>query len=150
GAWLMLSAKRRALDTIRKKNTRLRFAPEIDALLRTEWTRGYTIAEHFEPHALGDAELSAMFACAGPALGTEVQIALILKVLCGFSTSEIAHAFMEQPGAIDKRITRGKHGLAEHPTQLNPDDIEERLPVVQQALYLLFNEGYHSTHEDET
>jgi RNA polymerase sigma-70 factor (ECF subfamily) len=150
GAWLMLAARRRAVDAIRRQNVRVRFAPAVDVLLRTEWTRVYTVSEHFEPNALGDAELSAIFACASPAVAPEVQVALILKILCGFSVAEIAHAFMAQAATIEKRITRGKQNLAAAPTSLDTTDIPARLPVVQQALYLLFNEGYHSSHPEET
>ena len=74
------------------------------------------------------------------------QVALILNILCGFSVDEIASAFASSHAAIEKRIVRGKKVLSESKRLFDtavPAEFSDRLPAVQRALYLLFNEGYH-------
>jgi predicted RNA polymerase sigma factor len=87
-----------------------------------------------------------MFSCCHPKLTEEAQVALILHILCGFSVDEIASAFVNSHSAIEKRITRAKKVLAGSKRLFDlsgVDDFASRLPAVQRALYLLFNEGYH-------
>jgi RNA polymerase sigma factor (sigma-70 family) len=145
-AWLMATAKNRALDLLRRERTARTFAPELGRLLSSEWTLAPVVAEAFEPNAIKDDELRVMFSCCHPRLGEEAQVALILHLSCGFSVNEIAAAFMSGPAAIEKRITRAKRMLAGSKKLLdttNAEDFAARLPAVQRALYLLFNEGYH-------
>jgi RNA polymerase sigma-70 factor (ECF subfamily) len=91
-----------------------------------------------------------MFSCCHPKLPEPVQLALILNILCGFGAPEIAAAFLTGRPAIEKRITRGKAALsaARNLFDLASDDIEARLPTVQRALYLMFNEGYHGASSE--
>ena len=87
-----------------------------------------------------------MFSCCHPRLAEEGQVVLILHILCGFSVSEIAGAFVSSHASIEKRITRAKKVLAGSKRLFeiaNAGDFAARLPAVQRALYLLFNEGYH-------
>ena len=87
-----------------------------------------------------------MFSCCHPRLPEEAQVALVLNILCGFSVSEIAGAFVSTHAAIEKRITRSKKVLAASKRLFDvtaTGDFSARLPSVQRALYLLFNEGYH-------
>ena len=87
-----------------------------------------------------------MFSCCHPRLPEEAQVALVLHILCGFSVDEIASAFVSSHAAIEKRITRAKKVLAGSKRLFDiaaPADFSARLPAVQRALYLLFNEGYH-------
>src|SRR5262249_19407162 len=86
-----------------------------------------------------------MFSCCHPRLREDVQVALVLQVLCGFSCAEIAAAFFATEAATHKRIARGKKVLAasRHLFALTNDDVAARLSAVQRPLYLLFNEGYH-------
>jgi RNA polymerase sigma-70 factor (ECF subfamily) len=87
-----------------------------------------------------------MFSCCQPRLAEEAQVALILNILCGFSVNEIASAFVSSRAAIEKRITRAKKLLAASKRLFDvaaPAEFAARLPAVHQALYLLFNEGYH-------
>jgi predicted RNA polymerase sigma factor len=87
-----------------------------------------------------------MFSCCHPRRSEEAQVALILNILCGFSVDEIAGAFVSSHAAIEKRITRAKKIVAGSKRLFDitaPADFETRLPAVQRALYLLFNEGYH-------
>jgi RNA polymerase sigma-70 factor (ECF subfamily) len=86
-----------------------------------------------------------MFTCCDPVISEESQVALILNVLCGFTSREIASAFLSKRPAIEKRIERGKKVLAASKRLFDLDerDLFDRLSAVQRALYLLFNEGYH-------
>jgi RNA polymerase sigma factor (sigma-70 family) len=145
-AWLMATAKNRAFDAIRRERTARNFAPELDRLLKSEWTAAQTIAENFGVGEIRDDLLRMMFSCCHPALSEEAQVALILNILCGFSVNEIASAFVSTHAAVEKRITRAKHVLASSGALFEvtaPGDFAARLPSVHRALYLLFNEGYH-------
>jgi RNA polymerase sigma-70 factor (ECF subfamily) len=145
-AWLMATAKNRALDILRRQRTALTFAPELGRLLQSEWTLAPAVEELFAPNAIKDDLLRMMFSCCHPRLPEEAQVALVLHILCGFSVGEIASAFLSTHAAIEKRITRAKKVLARSRRLFDVTataDFSERLPVVHRALYLLFNEGYH-------
>ena len=145
-AWLMATAKNRALDVLRRERTARTFAPELAYLLQTEWTLAPVMQEQFQPGAIKDDQLRMMFSCCHPRLAEEAQVALVLHILCGFSVDEIAAAFVSGHAAISKRITRSKQVLAGSKTLFDvaaANDFAARLPAVHRALYLLFNEGYH-------
>jgi predicted RNA polymerase sigma factor len=144
-AWLMATAKHRALDIVRRERRLRTFAPELGRLLDTEWTLAPVIDEAFAPPIVRDEQLRMMFSCCHPRLPEEVQLALILNILCGFGAAEIAAAFLTGRAAIEKRISRGKKVLAGARTLFDLGDAEfaSRLSTVRHALYLLFNEGYH-------
>jgi RNA polymerase sigma factor (sigma-70 family) len=145
-AWLMATAKNRALDVLRRERTVRTFAPELGRLLESEWTVAPVVEELFGANAIKDDQLRIMFSCCHPRLPEEAQVALMLHILCGFSINEIANAFVSSHAAIEKRISRGKKVLAESKKLFDvssADDFSGRLPAVQRALYLLFNEGYH-------
>jgi RNA polymerase sigma-70 factor (ECF subfamily) len=145
-AWLMATAKNCALDALRRERTARIFAPELGRLLQSEWTLAPVVEELFGPNAIKDDVLRVMFSCCDPRLPEEAQVALILHILCGFSVDEIAAAFVSTHAAIEKRITRAKKALAESRRLFDVTaaaDFSARLPAVHQALYLLFNEGYH-------
>ena len=145
-AWLMTTAKNRALDVLRRDRTVRNFAPELGRLLESEWTLVPAVEEQFEPHAIKDDQLRMMFSCCHPKLPEEAQVALILHILCGFSVDEVAGAFVSSHAAMEKRITRAKKVLARSKKLFDivrGEDFTVRLPAVQRALYLLFNEGYH-------
>ena len=145
-AWLMATAKNRALDVVRRTRTATTFAPDLARLLQSEWTLAPAVEELFAPGAIKDDQLRMMFSCCHPRLPEETQVALVLNILCGFSVDEIAAAFVSGHAAIEKRITRAKKVLARSKRLFDitaPADFSARLPAVQGALYLLFNEGYH-------
>ena len=104
------------------------------------------VEELFGANAIKDDLLRMMFSCCHPRLPEEAQVALVLHILCGFSVSEVASAFVSGGAAMEKRITRAKKVLAGSKRLFDIADAEDfaaRLPAVQRALYLLFNEGYH-------
>ena len=145
-AWLMATAKNRALDILRRERTARTFAPELGRLLESEWTVAPAVEELFGANTIKDDQLRMMFSCCHPRLAEEAQVALVLHILCGFSVSEIANAFVSRDTAIEKRISRAKKVLAGSKRLFDvagADDFSRRLPAVQRALYLLFNEGYH-------
>ncbi len=144
-AWLMATAKNRALDVVRRERTARTFAPDMGRLLETEWTIAPLVDEAFAARAIHDEQLRMMFSCCDPRLSEEVQVALILNILCGFGAPEIASAFLSGRAAVEKRISRGKKVLASSRRLFDLADAEfgSRLSAVRRALYLLFNEGYH-------
>jgi len=146
-AWLMAVAKNRALDLLRRDRTVRTYEPELGRLLQSEWTLAPTVEELLTENAIEDEQLRMMFACCHPRLSEEAQVALILNILCGFSVWEIASAFVSSHAAIEKRISRAKKVLASSKKLFDTTDATaclSRLPAVHRALYLLFNEGYHS------
>ena len=151
-AWLMATAKNRALDVLRRERTARTFAPEMGRLLETEWTIAPIVDEAFAAHTIRDEQLRMMFSCCHPRLPDEAQVALILNILCGFGAREIASAFLTGRAAIEKRISRGKKVLASARTLFDLADAEfdSRLSTVRRALYLLFNEGYHGASGEAT
>ena len=145
-AWLMAAAKNRALDVLRRERTARTFEPELSRFIQSEWTLAPAVAELFAAHAIKDDLLRMMFSCCQPRLSEEAQVTLILHILCGFSVAEVANAFVSSHAATEKRITRAKKTVADSKKLFDvarPDDFSARLPAVQRALYLLFNEGYH-------
>jgi RNA polymerase sigma factor (sigma-70 family) len=148
-AWLMATAKNRALDILRRERTARTYAPELGRQLESEWTLAPTVAEAFAESAIRDDQLRMMFSCCHPQLPEVARVALILNILCGFGVSEVAAAFLARQPAMEKRIARGKKVLASS-TRLfdlsDERDLPTRLSAVQRALYLLFSEGYHGAH----
>lgn len=151
--WLMATAKNRALDVLRRERTAQKFAPELGHLLESEWTLAPALEELFAPNAIRDDQLRMMFSCCHAHLPEEAHVSLILHILCGFSVGEISAALMSSQGAIEKRLTRAKKVLAGSKKLfdvLPSAEFSERLPSVQRALYLLFNEGYHGASPEVT
>ena len=107
-AWLMTTAKNRALDVVRRQRTARTFAPELSRFLESEWTTAPIVEEAFVEHVIRDEQLRMMFSCCHPRLPEETHVALVLNILCGFGAQEIASAFLSGRAAIEKRISRAK------------------------------------------
>src|ERR1700757_2530367 len=103
-AWLMATARNRAIDVLRRERTARTFAPELGRLIDSEWTLAPVVHELLGPQAITDDELRMMFSCCHPRLAEPAQIALILHILCGFSIDEVAAAFLTGRAATAKRI----------------------------------------------
>lgn len=145
-AWLMAAAKNRALDVLRREKTARTYEPELSRWLQSEWTMASEVEEMFTDDAAKDDQLRMMFSCCHPRLPEEAQVMLMLHILCGFSIDEVASAFVTTHTAVEKRIPRAKKILAGSKLLFDTQtaaDFSDRLPAVQRALYLLFNEGYH-------
>jgi RNA polymerase sigma factor (sigma-70 family) len=145
-AWLTTVAKNRAIDSLRRERTRSLALPELARYVESEWTLVPMVSQLFEGDPHRSDELAMMFTLAQPRLPEASRIALILRVLCGFGIDEIASALLASPDSIEKRIQRGCALLGESlaPVSLDSPEIEARFEAVQTAIYLLFNEGYHS------
>src|SRR4051812_29378265 len=145
-AWLLRAAKNRAIDVLRSEKRSRGFAPDVAYLLETEWALVPTMTALFEEHELRDDQLRMMFSCCHPKVAPAGQVILILNILCGFSVSEIASAFLSSEDSIEKRLQRAKKTLARSGGLFEvagSSAIGSRIDAVERALYLLFNEGYH-------
>lgn len=151
GAWLMATAKHRAIDLIRR-NVRLERKTEQlgrELEIEQELALDTGIDDAYE---MGDDVLRLMFIACHPILSTEARIALTLRLLGGLTTDEIGRAFLVPEPTIAQRIVRAKRTLSEaHVPFEVPEGPEraERLSSVLAVIYLIFNEGYAATSGDE-
>jgi RNA polymerase sigma factor (sigma-70 family) len=150
-AWLMRVARNRAIDLIRRDDQFQYLTPELAylSMLGEEDPEREPASEK----EIQDDQLRMMFSCCHPGLSAEVQVTLILKTLCGFSVAEIASALLASEDSIEKRLGRARRLLRESGTFVevtNASDIRQRLEAVYQAIYLLFNEGYHASQSERT
>lgn len=152
-AWLFRVAKNKAIDFIRrnKHSVQYDFSDNERALLKSEYTLTTTMDSFFKEELVKDDLLRMMFACCHPEISQENQITIILKTLCGFSTAEIAKAFITSEDTVSKRLYRTKEFFREQKIKLqipSVDELKQRTNAVLNSIYLLFNEGYNSTHSE--
>jgi RNA polymerase sigma factor (sigma-70 family) len=147
GAWLMAVAKRRAVDTFRRRERQERAYGELEQRREDIVSGIESSIDHVD-----DDVLRLMFVCCHPALSSDAQITLTLRLLAGLTTKEIARSFLTSEATIGARITRAKKTLAEVGAPMEePADNEraDRLSAVLGVIYLLFNEGYSATAGDD-
>jgi RNA polymerase sigma-70 factor, ECF subfamily len=145
GAWLMATAKNRAIDLARRAQTyerkREAVAHELGIMLAMD---GVDFAADADDQ-IGDDMLALMFTCCHPSLSTEARVALTLRLLGGLTTAEIARAFLVGEPTVAQRLTRAKRTLrevrADFEVPAGPA-LRARLPDVLEVVYLIFNEGY--------
>lgn len=150
--WLMLTAKNKAIDVVRRERYKKEFAAETTALLKSEYTTSPVVEQLFMDYEIQDSQLRMIFACCHPALSDADQIALTLKTCSGFGVQEIASALLTNSDTIKKRLQRAKATIIEKSISFKiPIGIElkNRLDTVLQTIYLIFNEGYNSHNGDE-
>jgi RNA polymerase sigma factor (sigma-70 family) len=150
-AWLYRTAKNKAIDLLRKQQVLKKIEGDLARELKSEWTLTPTVNQLFLENEIEDSQLRMIFACCHPAIPYESQIALTLKTLCGLSVSEIANGFLTTEETIAKRLYRAKEKIRSEKIELeSPTEelLSERLDAVLHALYLLFNEGYNSSHPE--
>nr|WP_315232558.1 RNA polymerase sigma factor [uncultured Albidiferax sp.] len=151
-AWLMATAKHRALDSLRRSKLLGEKLEQIgqdllaqEAMLEPDFVDALDAARANE---IGDDLLRLIFTACHPLLSTEARVALTLKLLCGLTTHEIARAFLVAEPTVAQRIVRAKRTLAEArvPFELpRGAALGERLASVLEVVYLVFNEGYTAT-----
>lgn len=151
GAWLMQTAKRRAIDYFRRNKMAARKLDELGYDLREEEA---TVPDFDSPldDDVGDDLLKLIFTSCHPVLSPDARVALTLRLLGGLTTDEIARAFLATEPTIAQRIVRAKKSLAEAglPFEVpRGPDRAERLGSVLEVLYLIFNEGYSATAGDD-
>jgi RNA polymerase sigma-70 factor (ECF subfamily) len=142
GAWITLTARRKAIDRLRREA--VRDAKHREALMLRDDDPSDPVG------AVDDDRLRLLFICCHPALPMESRIALTLRLVGGLTVSEIGSAFLAQESAIGRRITRAKAKIkaAGIPYRLpQPEDLPERVDGVLAVLYLVFNEGYLASSE---
>jgi len=148
GAWLMATAKHRAIDLVRR---RVRYEQKLQEVSRDMETRAETFGEpdvdKMDDH-IGDDLLRLIFIACHPVLSAEARAALTLRLIGGLTTHEIARAFLVPEPTIAQRIVRAKRTLAEKKVPFvipAPGELAERLASVLEVIYLVFNEGYSAT-----
>ncbi|WP_406180477.1 RNA polymerase sigma factor [Streptomyces sp. NBC_01006] len=148
GAWLMATAKHRAIDLVRRKETYARKLAEVGRTLEDVPPP----AEPAAPDDIDDDLLRLIFTACHPVLATEARIALTLRLMGGLTTQEIARAFLTSEPTVAQRIVRAKRALAKAGVPFEVPygaDREERLASVLEVIYLIFNEGYSATAGDD-
>jgi len=150
GAWLMTTAKHRAIDRLRRGKRIERKHEEIGHTLEDSVTVEQIEAK-LDDH-VGDDLLRLVFTSCHPVLSTEARVALTLRVLGGLTTEEIARAFLVPEATIAQRIVRAKRTLAEAKVPFEVprgEELSARTASVLEVVYLVFNEGYSATAGDD-
>ncbi|MFJ7265294.1 RNA polymerase sigma factor [Streptomyces sp. NPDC099050] len=151
GAWLMATAKYRAIDLVRRKETYARKLAEVGRTLE-DVPPPEEEAALADPQSIDDDLLRLIFTACHPVLATEARIALTLRLMGGLTTQEIARAFLCPEPTVAQRIVRAKRALAKAAVPFEVPygaDREERLASVLEVIYLVFNEGYSATAGDD-
>lgn len=152
--WLFRTAKNKAIDVLRKNkfSSQIDFSDPERVLLKSEYTLTTVIDTLWRDDDIQDDLLRMMFACCHPEISEENQITLILKTLCGFSTGEIAKAFLTSEDTVSKRLYRTRAFFRKKkikPGFPEPAQLKNRIQAVLRTVYLIFNEGYNATHTSE-
>lgn len=145
-AWIIQTAKNQAIDSIRANKTKIKFADDLTQLLESEWSVGNTVEQEFNESNIKDDQLRMIFMCCHDDIKPENRIPFILKTLCGFSIQATARALLLSEATIKKRLLRTKEKLKSHQFEFPmPDKLVMAMDTVHTILYLLFNEGFHSS-----
>ncbi|MEM9360509.1 MAG: sigma-70 family RNA polymerase sigma factor [Pseudomonadota bacterium] len=146
-AWLITTARRKAIDRLRRTQTNERNA---DALALWHWQNA---PEAEELQTLPDRRLELIFTCCHPALDEKSQVALTLRVVGGLTTGEIAAAFLDKQEAMAARLTRAKKKIAAAGIRFRlpeAEDLPGRIAGILQVIYLIFNEGHRGSSDQLT
>jgi RNA polymerase sigma factor (sigma-70 family) len=145
--WILQVARHKALDVLRHRSVFRKKQSQMTQQLESQMQTSPAGRSPFE-----DEQLTLMFACCDPAFPRDIQIALVLKALCGFSVPEIARAFLTRESTIAQRLVRAKRKIrAEKIRFVLPDrrQLADRLDAVLDVLYFMFNEGYSASQGEE-
>ncbi len=152
GAWLMATAKRRAIDRFRRGKLAERRHQELGREIEAQREMAVPDLDAAIDDDIGDDLLRLMFTTCHPVLSTEARVALTLRLLGGLTTAEIARAFLVPEATVAQRIVRAKRTLAEAGVPFEVPRGPERasrLSSVLEVIYLIFNEGYSATAGDD-
>lgn len=145
--WIYQVAKHKALNIVKREKFKEQIAPDVLRQLRSGQDSESALETIFTDKEVADDQLRMIFTCCHPSISPDSQVALILKTLCGFSIPEIAGAFLTTEENINKRLVRARKTIKEARTPFEVPvgrELEQRLPSVLEAVYLLFNEGYNA------
>lgn len=151
GAWLMTTAKHRAIDQMRRHALHRRKEDELTREIEEQLEQTVGDPDAMLDDPIGDDLLSLVFTACHPVLSTEARVALTLRLLGGLTTPEIARAFMVPEPTVAQRIVRAKRTLSEANVPFETprgEALSERLASVLEVVYLIFNEGYTATAGD--
>jgi RNA polymerase sigma factor (sigma-70 family) len=151
GAWLMATAKRRALDHLRRRQM-LERKHEIIALEMDEEQQAMPDLDAALDDDIGDELLRLVFTACHPLISREARVALALRMICGLTTEEIARAFLLPEATIAQRIVRAKRTLSESGLGYETpcgEELAQRLASVLEVVYLIFNEGYTAARGED-
>src|SRR5262249_49341277 len=143
--WLYRTARNLAIDSLRRERIHTLALPRIAETTEQE-------SSPFEARfadEIGDEPLRLLFVCCHEAVPTESRVAIALRMLCGFSTPEIARALLTTDANVQKRIERARDRLRELDVDFDTpaaEQLRERLDAVLAVIYLLFSQGCHATH----
>ena len=152
GAWLMATAKHRAIDRLRRSKLQQRKHEEMGHELEREWQDATAALESRMDDDIGDDLLQLVFTACHPLLSMDARVALTLRLLCGLSTNEIARAYLVAESTVAQRIVRAKRTLSEAQVPFEVprgNELHERIASVLSVIYLVFNEGYTATAGDD-
>src|SRR5215467_15071233 len=152
GAWLMATAKHRAIDHLRRRTLLERKHEELGRELELERELAVSDLEDAIDDHIGDDLLRLVFIACHPVLSTEARVALTLRLLGGLTTEEIARAFLVPEATVAQRIVRAKRTLLESGLAYETPsgaELSQRLVSVLEVVYLVFNEGYTAARGDE-
>ncbi len=148
GAWLMTTAKNRALDRLRQRKLHAEREGDLTREIEEQLAQAQPVPDAGVSDDIGDDLLRLVFTACHPVLATEARVALTLKLLGGLTTGEIARAFLVPEATIAQRIVRAKRSLAQARVPFEvpgASERRERLASVLEVIYLVFNEGYSAT-----
>jgi RNA polymerase sigma-70 factor, ECF subfamily len=143
--WLISTARFKAIDAMRRRARFDGAQQDLLAHMESRVNDAPSGNEEIGDEEIEDDRLRLIFTCCHPALPPEGQVALTLREICGLTTEEIARAFLVTPATLAQRIVRAKAKIRETPIPYEvptPQELPERLDVVLQVIYLVFNEGY--------
>ncbi|WP_246113577.1 DUF6596 domain-containing protein [Streptomyces montanus] len=152
GAWLMATAKHRAIDLVRRRERYARKLEEMGRDLERSASASEYVNEPSDPDDIDDDLLRLVFMACHPVLSADARIALTLRLLGGLTTAEIARAYLSPEATIAQRIVRAKRTLAAKGVAFEVPygpEREARLGSVLEVIYLIFNEGYAATAGDD-
>ncbi|WP_266183632.1 RNA polymerase sigma factor [Dyella humicola] len=152
GAWLMTTAKHRAIDQLRRHALHQRKAYALTQEIEAQLEASIVDPDAMLDDPIGDDLLSLVFTACHPVLSTEARVALTLRLLGGLTTTEIARAYLVPESTVAQRIVRAKRTLSEAKVPFEVprgDELGVRLASVLEVVYLIFNEGYAATSGDD-